>query len=71
MSARLAPMRGLPLLLHPMRLVKLVLGLLAFLVYVWFAAVRAVPGVRKRKDAQREYWRARHAERRARTSRRG
>jgi hypothetical protein len=64
-------MRGFSLLLHPLRLAKLVLGLLAFLVYLWFAAVRAVPGVRERKAAQREYWRARHAERRARTSRSG
>jgi hypothetical protein len=61
-------MRGLSILLHPLRLVKLVLGLLAFLAYVWVAAVRAVPGVRHRKAAQRAYWRARHAERRARTS---
>jgi hypothetical protein len=67
MSATLVRMRGLSLLLHPLRLVKLVLGLLAFLVYVWFAAVRAVPGVRKRKAARRAHWRARHAERRART----
>jgi hypothetical protein len=64
MSATLARMRGLSLLLHPMRLVKLVLGLLAFLVYVWFAAVRAVPGVKQRKAALREHWRARYAARR-------
>jgi hypothetical protein len=64
MSATLARMRGLPLLLHPVRLLKLAAGLLAFLVYVWFAAVRAVPNVRRRKAALREEWRARHRARR-------
>ena len=67
MSATLARMRGLSLLLHPMRLLKLLAGLLAFFVYVWFAAVRAVPNVKRRKEAMRAYWRARHAERRRRT----
>jgi len=64
-------MRGLSLLLHPMRLVKLVLGLFAFLVYVWFAAVRALPNVKRRKAAMRAEWRARHLARRSRTSGRG
>ena len=68
MSATLARMRGLSFVLHPVRLLKLVGGVLAFLVYVWFAAVRAVPEVRRRKAAMRAYWRARHAERRRRTS---
>jgi hypothetical protein len=68
MSATLARMRGLSLLLHPMRLVKLVLGLVAFLVYVWFAAVRAIPNVKRRKAAMRRYWRERHLARRSRTA---
>jgi hypothetical protein len=61
----------LPILLHPLRLLKLLAGLLAFLVYVWFAAVRAVPDVKRRKAAIREYWLARHAARRSRTAGRG
>jgi hypothetical protein len=61
-------MRGLSLLLHPMRLVKLVVGLFAFLVYVWFASVRAVPNVKRRKAAMRAYWRERHLARRSRTA---
>jgi hypothetical protein len=64
MSATLARMRGLPLLLHPVRLLKLAAGLLAFLLYVWFAAVRAVPNVRRRKAELREQWLARHRARR-------
>jgi hypothetical protein len=67
MSATIARVRGLTVLLHPMRLVKLVLGLLAFLVYVWFASVRAVPNVRRRKAAMRDYWRARRRARRGQT----
>jgi hypothetical protein len=67
MSATIARVRGLPFLLHPVRLLKLVLGLFALLVYVWFAAVRAVPSVQRRKAAMREYWRARHLARRRRT----
>jgi hypothetical protein len=35
------------------RIVKLVGTLLAFVTYVWFAAVRAVPGVKRRKAARR------------------
>jgi hypothetical protein len=40
---------------------RIALGLVAFfvaIVYVWFAAVRAVPGVRRRKDAARARRRA-------------
>ncbi len=68
MSATIAPVRGLPFLLHPLRLLKLVGALAAFLVYVWFAAVRAVPNVRRRKAAIREEWLARHRARRSRTA---
>ena len=35
------------------RILKLAAGLLAFLTYVWFAAVRAVPGVKRRKAQRR------------------
>lgn len=37
----------------PRRILVTLLSLLAGLVYVWFAAVRAVPGVRRRKAAAR------------------
>jgi hypothetical protein len=35
------------------RILKLAAGVLAFLTYVWFAAVRAVPGVKRRKARRR------------------
>jgi hypothetical protein len=35
------------------RILKLAAALLAFLTYVWIAAVRAVPGVKRRKEARR------------------
>jgi hypothetical protein len=34
-------------------------AILVALFFVWFASVRAVPGVRRRKLAWREAWRAR------------
>jgi hypothetical protein len=34
-------------------------GVLGSLLYVWFAAVRAVPGVKRRKAEFRERWRNR------------
>ena len=41
----------------PVRRVRMILlavvALVSSLVYVWFAAVRAVPGVRRRKEAAR------------------
>jgi HAMP domain-containing protein len=37
----------------PKRILAALLSVLAGLVYVWFAAVRAVPGVRRRKEAAR------------------
>jgi hypothetical protein len=36
------------------RLLKIAAGVLAFLVYVWFAAVRNLPFVRRRKRARRQ-----------------
>jgi hypothetical protein len=35
------------------RAVKLVAAAFAFLLYVWYAAVRATPGVKRRKAARR------------------
>jgi hypothetical protein len=35
------------------RLLKVAAGVLAFLVYVWFAAVRSLPLVKRRKRARR------------------
>jgi hypothetical protein len=63
MSATIVWVRGFLFLLHPKRLLALVAGLLGGLLYVWFAAVRAVPGVKRRKAEMRERWRNR--ERRA------
>jgi hypothetical protein len=66
MSARLARVqRVLSLLLHPKKLLALVGLLIGTVGYVWIAAVRAVPGVRRRKASMRAAWKRRHAERRA------
>ncbi|CAN5128540.1 hypothetical protein BH20ACT13_BH20ACT13_04380 [soil metagenome] len=51
----------LSLVLHPRRLLTILAGILATIAYVWIAAVRAVPGVRRRKAAARVEWRARRA----------
>jgi hypothetical protein len=60
MSATIAAMPGVLLLfLRPKRLLTLVAALFASIAYVWIAAVRAVPGVRRRKAARRAAWRAR------------
>ena len=60
MSATIARVRALlSLALHPKRLLALIGGVLGFVVYVWIAAVRAVPGVRARKTAARRAWRTR------------
>jgi hypothetical protein len=68
MSATIARVRGvLFLVLHPRRLLTLVAGLIAGTLYVWFAAVRAVPGVRRRKADFREAWRSRDRKRRRTT----
>jgi len=53
-------MRGvLSLVLHPRRLAILVAGTVATVLYVWVAAVRAAPAVRRRKKAARAAWRGR------------
>jgi hypothetical protein len=60
MSATIARVRALvSLALHPKRLLTLIGGLIGGLLYVWIAAVRAVPGVRERKTEWRRLWRAR------------
>jgi hypothetical protein len=56
MSATIARVRAL---LSVKRLLAVLGGILGAVVYVWFAAVRAVPGVRERKTAARRAWRAR------------
>jgi hypothetical protein len=66
MSATIAWVRGvLFFVLHPKRLLALIGWLLAAALYVWFASVRAVPAVRRRKAAVREAWRKRPARSRA------
>jgi hypothetical protein len=60
MSATIARVRALLFLaLHPKRLLALVGGVLGAALYVWIAAVRAVPRVRERKTEWRRAWRAR------------
>jgi hypothetical protein len=60
MSATVYPMRGLlTVALHPRRILAALAGIVAVFLYVWFASVRAVPGVRRRKAAAREAWRRR------------
>jgi hypothetical protein len=60
MSATIARVRALLyVVLRPKRLLALVAGVLGAFLYVWIAAVRALPAVRERKTAQRRAWRAR------------
>jgi hypothetical protein len=59
MSATIAWVQGFLFLLHPKRLLKLVAVVLGAVLYVWFAAVRAVPDVKRRKAELRERWRTR------------
>jgi hypothetical protein len=60
MSATIARVRGVMFFaLHPKRLVALIAALVAGVVYVWFAAVHAVPGVRRRKAEARDAWKNR------------
>jgi len=60
MSATIACVRALLYFgLHPKRLLALVGGLFGAALYVWIAAVRAIPGVRERKTTWRREWRAR------------
>ena len=57
MSATIACVRALlSLALHPKRLLTVLAGAIGFALYVWFAAVRAVPGVKERKTAMRTAW---------------
>jgi hypothetical protein len=64
MSATIARVRALLYVaLRPKRLLALIAGALGFAVYVWVAAVRAVPGVRERKIAARKAWRLRERKR--------
>ena len=64
MSATIARVRALlSLALHPKRLLALIGGVVGGLLYVWVAAVRAVPAVRERKAAQRRAWLARERSR--------
>lgn len=54
MSSSMASVRGLLFLLRrPGAVVSGFLGLVASLLYVWYAAVRAVPAVKRRKAAAR------------------
>jgi hypothetical protein len=65
MSATIARVRGvLFFVLHPRRLLTLIGTLIVGTLYVWVAAVRAVPGVQRRKAVDREAWRRRDRERR-------
>ena len=64
MSATIARVRALLYLgLHPKRLLAGIGSLIGAALYVWIAAVRAVPGVRERKTAWRREWRGRERSR--------
>ena len=64
MSATIARVRALLFFaLHPKRLLALIAGAMGFVVYVWVAAVRSVPGVKERKTAARKAWRERERKR--------
>jgi hypothetical protein len=60
MSVTIAQVRGVMyVVLHPKRVLTLLAALVGAVVYVWMAAVRAVPGVEARKEAARRRWRER------------
>jgi hypothetical protein len=60
MSATIARVRALlSLALHPKRLLALLGGVIGTVLYVWIAAVRAVPAVQRRKTEWRRTWKAR------------
>ena len=60
MSSTIARVRGVTFLVfYPKRFLVLLAGIFAAAVYIWVAAVRAVPGVRRRKAEVREAWRNR------------
>jgi hypothetical protein len=64
MSVTIAHVRALLYFgLHPARLLALIGGVLGSVLYVWFAAVRAVPTVHARKAAIRRAWQARERKR--------
>jgi hypothetical protein len=64
MSATIALVRALLFLaLHPRRLLAVLGGAVGLMLYVWVAAVRAVPGVRERKAEFRRAWRERERKR--------
>jgi hypothetical protein len=64
MSATIARVRALLFFaLHPKRLLMLIAGVVSATLYVWVAAVRAVPGVQERKTAMRRAWRERDRKR--------
>ena len=64
MSATIARVRALLFFaLHPKRLLMLIAAVVSATLYVWVAAVRAVPGVRERKTAMRHAWRERDRKR--------
>jgi hypothetical protein len=64
MSATIALVRALLFLaLHPKRLLMFIAGVVSATLYVWVAAVRAVPGVHERKTAMRRAWRDRDRKR--------
>ena len=57
MSASVALVRALlSLVLHPRRLLTLLAALVGSILYVWIAAVRAVPAVERRKQQARAAW---------------
>jgi hypothetical protein len=60
MSATIARVRALLYVaLHPKRLLVWIAAIVGAALYVWVAAVRAVPGVRERKTRARKEWRER------------
>ena len=64
MSATIARVRALLYVaLHPKRLLAMLAGAIGFALYVWFAAVRAVPGVKERKAGARKARRERDRKR--------
>jgi hypothetical protein len=64
MSATIARVRALLLLaVDPKRLLTVIAGVLGAALYVWVAAVRAVPGVQERKTTARRAWRERERKR--------
>ena len=64
MSATIARVRALLFFaLRPKRLLAVIGGLLGSALYVWFAAVRAAPGVHERRAAARRAWQARERRR--------